>query len=305
MGTKPSAIEQTIQLHQAVSPMLRDTNALEKNIRTHNLRGNLVGGLEEAAAEERRLLAPNPDMAAFDRLQRIAGEIQEAASRGDTKKIRQLIAERESIDAEQARRSEEVLAPYRRRVAGEPAKGEEQNLEKRLKKLDALATRKQTKLAKLRDQLIEQPEDVDLHARIEDAEADLGEIQPQVDSILARQRQIADWKAWKSSQEDIAKAQVETATARKEREKDEKSLVFLSNKITKNWLELRGAVEEFQAIVVRRMTTAGLHLHYNLLDDLRMKMNRETNGACVRQEGIVGAFSVSDRIQSVEQKVSE
>jgi len=125
MGTKPSAIEQTIQLHQAVSPMLRDTNALEKNIRIHGLRGPFAGALEAAAREERALLAPNQVFAASNRLERIAVEIRAAAAAGDVEAIQRLVAERESIEADEARRADAALEPFRRRMAGQPAEGEE------------------------------------------------------------------------------------------------------------------------------------------------------------------------------------
>ena len=300
MGTKPSAIEQTITLHQSATPMLRDTNALEKNIRVHGLRGPFAGELEQAAREERALLAPNQVFAASNRLERIAVEIQAAAAAGDVESIQRLVSERESIQAEEARRSDAALEPFRRRVAGQPAEGEEADLEKRLKKLDALAARKQAKLDKLRARLIQAPENTALHEKILTATDDLADVQPQIDAIVARQAQIAEYHAWTAQREDIEQAQAETKAAAKERERDERALSHLAVKIIKLWLELCAAIEAFQEITVRRMKAARVRHHYNAMDDLRLKMAKDTRGAVTRDEGIAGSFTVSGRFNSLE-----
>jgi len=280
----------------------RSLESIEKSIRANNLRGADVAGLEQAAREERALFAPNQVFALHERLERIEVEIKAAAAAGDVEEIRRLMVERESVRAEEARRDEEALQPFRRRMAGQPAEGEEADLEKRLKKLDALTTRKQTKLAKLRAQLIEQPEDVDLHARIEDAEADLSEVQPQIDAIVARQAQIAEYHAWIAQREDIDKRQAETKAAKKEREKEEKALTFLADKMTKDFLTLRETAGQFQEIVARRMTKANLRLHYDVLDSLRWKMGKATNNGILRDEGIDGALTITARVASPEVK---
>lgn len=297
MGTKASVIEQTIQLHhQSASPMLRDTNLLERNIRIHGLRGNLVGGLESAAQEHHAALAPTQVFAVHDRLQQIEIEIKAAAAAGDTEKIQALMREREQVEQDEARRQDAAMAPFRRLMDGQPSAGEEKDLERRVKKLETLTAKRQKRLDGLRARLVKDPENIGLHTRIQTATDDLADIQPLFDEILARQSQIAEYKAWVASREDIGKAEAETAAAAKEREKDELSMTILANKMVKDYLSVRASMEQFNTIAVRRMTAAGVRLHWNLLDDLRLRINKETGGACVKQAGVMGAWTISDRI---------
>ncbi|MGB7284533.1 MAG: hypothetical protein WBE13_19870 [Candidatus Acidiferrum sp.] len=278
----------------------RTLASIEKAVRENNLRGADVGGLAVAAEEHRAALAPNQVFAASNRLERIAVEIQAAAAAGDVEAIQRLVAEREGIEAEEARRADAALEPFRRRMAGRPAEGEEADLAKTAKKLTALTAKKQGKLDKLRAHLIRDPENTDLHAKIQAATDDLADMQPQIDAILARQSQIAEWKSWQAQSQDIAEAQAETKAAAKERERDERSLTHLAVKIITLWLELCAAIEAFQKIVVRRMTIAKFRLHYDVADSLRLRINRETRGAVVRDEGISGSFTISGRFNSPE-----
>jgi len=134
------------------------------------------------------------------------------------------------------------------------------------------------------------------------ATEELADIQPRLDEIAGRQAQIAEYHAWVAQRQDIAEAQAETKAAAKERERDERALSHLAVKIIKLWLELCAAIEAFQEITVRRMKAARLRHHYNAMDDLRLKMAKDTRGAVVREEGISGAFSVTARFSSPEVK---
>jgi hypothetical protein len=278
----------------------RTLASIEKAVRENNLRGADVGGLAAAAEAHRAALAPDPELLALSRLPQITAEIQEAAARGDVETIERLVAERESIEAMQTRRSEAALEPLRRREAGRPAEGEEADLAGRMKKLEALTARKQGQRDKLRMKLVNDPENTALHAKIKALDAALLDVQPEIDSILERQRQIAEWRNWQAQSRDIAQAEVESKAARKEREKDERALMLLADKAIKCWLELRGSLEQFQEVTVRRMKAAGLRRHCNAMDDARWKIAKATNGAVAREDGISGSFTISGRFNPPE-----
>ena len=297
MGTKPSAIEQTITLHQSATPMLRDTNALEKNIRVHGLRGPFAGGLA-AAAREHTDLNPLPDyMVELQRLDAIEVEMQIAATKGDTAAVRRLSAEKQTIELAQERRTEADLALLSARQIAAPEEGEEQRVEARVRELNRQIARKRTERTKLLLALAKQPESENLLSRVEKIDEWLADVQPEAEELAKKQAMIAAWRRQQEEAVELEKSKQETKRQAKEREADEKSMADLAGKMVKDYLSMRASAERFNAIVVRRMTKAGQKMHWNLLDDLRMKINRETKGACVRGEGIMGGFVISDKVQ--------
>ncbi|MGB7284613.1 MAG: hypothetical protein WBE13_20270 [Candidatus Acidiferrum sp.] len=275
----------------------RTLASIERSVRENGLRGSFAGGLE-AAAREHANINPLPDyLIELQRLDAIEAEMQIAAAKGDTAQVRRLIAEKQSIELAQERRTEADLALLSARQITAPEPGEEERVEARAKALHRQIAVKNTERTKLLVALAKQPEHEVLLGKVEKIDEWLADVAPEVEALTAQQNRIAAWKKQQEESGELARTQKETKRMAQEREADEKSMADLAGEMVKDYLSLRASMEQFSAIVVRRMTTAGVSLHWNLLDDLRLKINRETRGACVRQEGVMGAFTISDRVQ--------
>ncbi|MGC1418427.1 MAG: hypothetical protein WA817_24295 [Candidatus Acidiferrum sp.] len=278
----------------------RTLASIERSVRENGLRGSFAGGLEVAAREHANI-NPLPDyLIELQRLDAIEAEMQIAAAKGDTAAIRRLSAEKQSIELAQERRTEADLALLNARQVMAPEPGEEKRVEASAKALHRQIAVKNTERTKLLVALAKQPENENLLSRVEKIDEWLADVAPEVEALTAQQNRIAAWKKQQEESGELAKTQKETKRMAQERESDEKSMADLAGKVTQSWLELCAAIEAFQKIVVRRMTIAKFRLHYDVADSLRLRINRETRGAIVRDEGISGSFTISGRFNSPE-----
>lgn len=277
--------------------MVHTPQSIERNIRVNNLRGAFAGGLEAAAAEHRKISSVAPDMLAMERLAAIENEMAAAAERGDTAGLRRLIAEKEQIEFDRDRRTDALLAQLNARTIPAPEDGEEQRVAVRSKELNRQITRKQNEKKRLLAALVKQPDCQTLIARVEKIDEWLRDVQPEIESLAARQATIAAWHEQQSASGELERAKKETKKAAQERERDEARMTALADLAAKAWKDLTESLREFEIITARRMRAAGLRREYEPLASTSESVRAATNGGCTRTEGIHGVWTISGRVR--------
>ncbi len=221
-----------------------------------------------------------PELRAMERLTAIDQEIAQAASRGNTRKIRELRSERDQIAHWLNQQSASMLEKVEANAQHiePPAKGEEAQLAEQLKRVNNEIVRKQGERENLLAKLARMPENEGLLKQVDRMDSELRTLDIRRRGIDARTNEIARWHEGEARRKRAAEEERRRRDDERERKQIEKSVAELAGEIPDLWKTLLGKLSEIDRAETRLKQLTGLKNICEPVDTARERIRKRTNG---------------------------